>query len=148
MKLTSSISALVAVVGLALASAPVTLQAQTTATTTATGTTTPVKKSSPKTTEYQGTLTAIDPTANTITVTTSASKMLVMAITPKTKYKSSAPALANFAVGDAVSGSYTKDATGAMTAYSLHKKTAKAKKAATAAAAPATPAAAPAPAAQ
>jgi len=77
--------------------------------------------------------------------------VLTLSIAPTTKFlKDKKPAtLADFAVGDKVTGSYTTDATGKTTAYSLHKKTVTvkaAKTAATSAATSATPAAAPAPA--
>jgi hypothetical protein len=130
MKLTLSPSALVAILGFALASVPVTVQAQapdTTATAPApvpaATTSTKAKKSKP--TEYMGNVTAIDTTANTVTVATTA-QVLALAITPKTiiqKDKKKAT-LADFSIGDSVTGSYVKDATaGALTAHSLRKKT-------------------------
>jgi hypothetical protein len=146
MKLNLHSPALVAILGLALTSLPITLHAQTPATAPApaadTPSTTSTKKSKP--TEYQGTLTAIDTTANTVSVTSTA-KVLTLAITPKTtiqKNKKTAK-LADFAVGDSVTGSYTTDASGTLTAHSLRKKTKTATGAATSAT-PATPAATPA----
>ena len=90
--------------------------------------------------DYKGSITAIDATSVTVAGT---KKTLTLAITPTTKFaivkkKVKTPAtLADFAVGDAVTGSYTADATGALTAYSIHKKAPAA--AAAPAAAPAAP---------
>jgi hypothetical protein len=140
MKITFLTPALVAILGLALAGVPVTAQAQTS---TNAAPATPAKvKTATKPTKYEGSITAIDATSVTIANT---SKTITLAISPKTTFKKDkvVATLADFAVGDKVSGSYTKDATGAMTAYSLHKKTPKApatKPAAPAAAAPAAPA--------
>lgn len=148
MKITILTPALVAYLGLALAGAPITAQAQTsTNTTTATSpATTPApKKTKSASTQYKGSITAIDATSVTVANT---KKTLTLAITAKTKFKKGkeVATLADFAVGDAVTGSYSTDATGTMTANSLHKKTPKA--AATPAAAPATTAAPAAPATQ
>ncbi len=109
-------TALVAILGLAFIGAPV--QAQTTATP-------PATSESSKTTKtpYKGTITAINATSVTVQA---ASGPLTLAIAPDTKilkYKKPAT-VADFAVGDAVTGSYVKDASGALTAHSLHKKTA------------------------
>ena len=127
MKNTLITSALVAILGLAFLGAPITAQAQTTNTpsTTAPSTSTPTKSTKAAKTPYKGNITAID--ASSVTVASS-EKTLTLAITPTTKFQvNKAPAtLADFAVGDAVTGSYTKDATGAMSAASLHKKKAKA----------------------
>jgi hypothetical protein len=94
---------------------------------------------------YKGSITAIDAASVTVANT---KKTLVLAITPNTKFKkdNDTATLADFAVGDKVSGSYSTDATGAMTANSLYTKTPKPAAATTApaatpAAAPATPAA-------
>jgi hypothetical protein len=151
MKLTLSTSALAAILGLVLASVPVTLQAQTPAPAPAPAATpAPAKAKTAKPTSYSGNLTAIDATGNTITVASTA-KVLTMTITPKTTIlkDKKAATLADFAIGDKVTGSYTKDATGVMTAHSLHKTTTAVKtpKAPKTPAAAATPAAAPAPAA-
>jgi hypothetical protein len=128
MKTTVPLSALAAILGFALTGSPVALQAQTDSSTDSTTpsttdtTTAPAKtKSKAKSTPYEGTLTAIDPGGDSITVTT-AKKTLVMAVTAKTKYKKDAPALTDFAVGDKVTGSYTADESGSLTAYSIHKK--------------------------
>lgn len=108
--------ALAAVLGLALAGAPVTTQAQTPA---------PAASDKPAATDkpipYKGTLTAVDATSITVK---GAGDPMTMAITPATKIlKDKKPAaITDFAVNDAVTGSYTKDATtGALTAHSLHK---------------------------
>ena len=159
MKITLPISALAAILGLALAGAPVTLQAQTTnapaATTPAAAAPAPATKPAKVTkTPYKGTLTAVDTTGNTITISTSMkdpTKTLTLSIAPTTKIsKDKAPAtLADFTVGEKVTGSYTKDATsGTMTAASLRFNTPKVKTpAAPVTTAPATPAAPAAPAA-
>jgi len=147
MKITLLTPALVAILGLALAGAPVTAQAQT-STNTAAAPATPTKSTKPVKTRYTGSITAIDATSVTVE---SSKKTLTLAIAPTTSYMKDGKAatLADFAVGDKVSGSYTKDATGAMTAASLHKKAKAAKTAAPAAAAtPAAPAAPATPAAQ
>ena len=157
MKINLRTSALAAILGLALAGVPVTVKAQT-PTTPATPTTeaapatpAPAKVKKPKPTPYSGTLTAIDTTGNTITVASTA-KLLTLTIAPTTKIKKDkvVATLADFAIGDKVTGSYIKDATtGALTAYSLHKGAKAAKKASkpAAAAASAAPPATPAPAA-
>jgi hypothetical protein len=138
MKITFLTPALVAILGLALASVPVTAQAQTS---TNAAPSAPAKVKSTKPTEYRGSITAID--ASSVTVASS-KKTLTLAIAATTTFlkDGKTATLADFAVCDKVSGSYTKDATGAMTAYSLHKKTPKAAAtkpaAAPAAAAPAT----------
>jgi hypothetical protein len=143
MKNTFLTSALVAIVGLALIGAPVTAKAQTNApasTTPADTTSTKAKKKTGKI-QYEGSITAID--ASSLTVT-SMKKTLTLAIAPTTKFaikgkKDKTPSTAaDFAVGDKVTGSYTVDATGALTAASVHKK---ATTAAAATPAPATPAA-------
>jgi hypothetical protein len=141
MKISLLTPALVAILGLALAGAPVTAQAQTStnsAPATAAAASTPAKVTKTVKTPYKGSITAIDASSVTVTGTKAT---LVLAIAPTTKYLKDGKkaTLADFAVGDKVTGSYTKDATGAMTAYSLHKKTPKA--AAPAPATPATPAA-------
>ena len=135
MKIKFLTPALVAILGLALAGVPVTVQAQTS--TNAAPAAAPAdtsvapkvkekKKKSDKT-EYSGSITAID--ASSITVA-STKKTLTLALAPTTKFKKDkAPATAaDFAVGDKVTGSYTTDATGAMTAASVHKKTTDEKK--------------------
>jgi hypothetical protein len=135
MKIPLLTPALVAILGLALAGAPVITQADT-STNSAPDTSAPAPVKAKKT-PFKGSITAID--AASVTVV-SKEKTLTLAITPKTTFKKDkAPAtLADFAVGDKVTGSYSTDASGAMTANSLHKKTVPP---AATAAAPATPAA-------
>ena len=102
----------------------------------------PAASKSTKKIPYKGTISAIDTPATTVTIKSTKGDM-VMAVTPATKFKGG-KALSDFAVGDAVTGSYTKDDTGSLTAASLHKK--KVKAAASTTAAPASTTATPAPA--
>jgi hypothetical protein len=147
MKITLPIAAFAAV--LALTSTTVSAQ-----TTTATGTTTPASTTKTKaaTTKYGGTLTAIDPSGASITITDKTKSPRTILLTPSTQYKKDKkPAtLADFKVGDKVGGSYTTDATGKMTATTLNTNTAKtaAAKAKTTATGTTTPAAPATPAAQ
>ena len=136
--------ALVAIVGLAFVGAPVTAQAQTTTAPTTAPTPAPAanaaapsdapkvkeKKKSDKT-SYSGSITAISATSLTVATTKDS---LTLAIGADTKFmtigadKKKTPATAaDFAVGDKVTGSYTKAADGTMTAASVHKKVAAAK---------------------
>ncbi len=124
MKINLLTSALVAIVGLALVSVPVTVQAQTSDNTTAT--TAPKKKKKSDFTEYKdATITAIS--ANSLSVTTSKGS-LTLAIAADTTFatmegkKKTPAAVTDFAVGDKVSGSYKLNADGTMTAHSVHKK--------------------------
>lgn len=150
MKITLLTPALAAILGLALAGVPANIQAAqpSSPAPVATGAPTAAK---PKKIEYKGTLTAVDAATNTITLSTSKndpSKTLALTLSPKTSIqKDKKPAtIADFAVGDKVTGSYIKDsATGAMTASSLHKTTTKTATAKTTAK-PATSAPAPSPA--
>ena len=123
MKITLLTPALAAILGLALAGAPVTAQAQTSTNSTAAPAAAPTPAPAKKIT-YRGSITAIDAASVTVAST---KKTLTLAIASTTTFlKDGEPAtLADFAVGDKVTGSYTKDATGAMTAASLHKKTPK-----------------------
>jgi Cu/Ag efflux protein CusF len=114
MKLNFLILALVAAFGLSLA-----CPAHAATTNTAPVMTAPAVKKTP----YKGTLTAVDTATSTITVK-GAKDTLMMTVTPTTKFKGGA-SLADFKVGDNVTGSYVKDETGKMTASSLHKKVAK-----------------------
>lgn len=84
--------------------------------------------------EYQGSITAISADGESVTVKTKDASM-TLGIDAATKIlKDKKPAkLTDFAVGDKVTGSYTKEAAGKTVAASLHKKTE--------AAAPRTPAA-------
>jgi hypothetical protein len=127
MKISLLTPALVAILGLALAGAPVTAQAQTStnsAPLTAAAASTPAKVTKTAKIPYKGSITAIDATSVTVA---SKDKTLTMALAPTTTFQKDGKkaTLADFAVGDKVTGSYTKDATGAMTAHSLHKKTPK-----------------------
>jgi len=138
MKISLLTPALVAILGLALAGAPVTAQAQTStnsAPATAAAASTPAKVTKTAKVPYKGSITAIDATSVTVA---SKDKTLTLAITPKTTFKKDklAATLADFAVGDKITGSYSTDATGALTANSIHKKTVAA---AATTAAPATP---------
>ena len=128
MKLTLTTPALAAILGFALVGAPLTVHAQAPATTpVATTAPTPApaaKSTKPKKVAYDATLTAIDPTASTITVTTKKStKTITIASTTKIKKDSKPATLADFAVGAKVTGSYTADASGKLTASSLYTKT-------------------------
>jgi hypothetical protein len=132
MKIPLLSTALAAVLGLALCGTAVNAQTNTMAapaTTMAPAMSTKVAK-----TPYKGTITAIDTAGSTVTVQ-GAKDTMTLKITATTKFKGGA-SLADFAVGDKVTGSYTKGDDGTLTANSLHKK-----KATAAAAAPAAPAA-------
>ncbi|MCE0522696.1 MAG: DUF5666 domain-containing protein [Methylacidiphilales bacterium] len=137
MKIPLFTPALVAILGFALAGAPITSQAQTSTNAAPASAPAPAAKHG-KLHQYEGSITAIDDTSVTVTST---KKTLTLAISPSTTFKKDKkPAtLADFALGDKVTGSYSKDATGAMTAHSLNKKTPKIK-AVPAAAVPTTPA--------
>jgi Domain of unknown function (DUF5666) len=134
------IPALAAIAGLALSCTAVSAQTTNTmtapaATTQDTAPATVTSSSKAKKITYTGSVTAVD--ATSITVQGAASKPpMTLMITAATKFGKGATALTDIAVGDHVSGSYTKDDSGVMTAASVHKKV---KKAATTA--PATPAA-------
>jgi hypothetical protein len=144
MKITLPISALAAVLGLALAGASLPLNAQTTPATpapTAPAPATAVKTAKAKATKYSGTLTAIDAASFTISDKTLAARTFAITAATKIKKDGKAATVADFKVGDKVGGSYTTDATGALTATSLNEGGKKAKKAAATTAAPATPAA-------
>jgi hypothetical protein len=127
MKITFLTPALVAVLGLALASIPVTVHAQTAtnATAPAAPSTAPKKekKKSDKT-QYEGTLSALDATSATVTTKKGDVKLV---IDEKTEFKvnKKAAKATDFAVGDKVTGSYVTGADGTLTAHSIHKKTAK-----------------------
>jgi hypothetical protein len=117
-------SALVAVVGLALC-APVALQAQTNSVNpiaTSPVVNPPTQSTKVKKTSYKGTVKSID--ASSIVVTNSKGD-LTLAIAPTTKVlvNKKAAAVTDITVGETVTGSYTKDDTGAMTAASIHGKT-------------------------
>jgi len=124
MKITFLTPALVAILGLAFASAPITAQAQSSTNSSSSTAPAPAKDKKTKPTPYTGTITAIDASSVTVAGT---KKTLTLAITSATTYKKDkeAATLSDFAVGDAVTGSYTTDDSGALTAHSIHKKTAK-----------------------
>ena len=140
-------SALVAVAGLALC-APLVVNAQTAAATPAPAAAPSTKAAKP--TSYKGTVKSIDASSRVVTTSTGDLTLAIDATT-KVKNDDKKAAITDITVGEKVTGSYTKDDTGAMTAYSVHghtgaaKKAKKSKKAAAAAAAatnaaPATPA--------
>lgn len=156
MKLNLITPAFAAILGLALAGAPASVQAQTTpatapvttaapAATPAPAATKPTKPAKAASKEFGGKVTAIDPTTETVTVQ-SKKKNLTLAISSTTKIKKNkkAATLADFTIGEKVSGHYTTDAAGKMTATSLVNVPAKPAKTATAAAKPAPATAAPA----
>jgi len=118
MKITLLTPALVAILGLALVGSTVTAQAQTS--TNSAVATAPAKA---KLTKYEGTLTAVNASSVTVTTTKAA---LTLAIAPTTEIQKDkkTATLADFAVGDKVTGSYSTDSTGALTAHSLRKKSA------------------------
>ena len=120
MKITLPITALAAI--LALAGLPV--HAQTTATAPAAAPAPATAKApSAKKIQYTGTLSAIDTAGSTITLTDKTATPKTLTIAPTTKFHKDGKAatLADFVVGDKVTGSFTTDATGKMTAASLNK---------------------------
>jgi hypothetical protein len=120
MKLNLIKSAFAAVAGLALC-APVALHAQTNTTAAPLATASSTKASKVTKIEYKGTVKSIDTAANTITVTCKKGDMTFMVI-PTTKITNSKkPAtLADIMMGEKVTGSYTKDAAGTMTACKIN----------------------------
>jgi hypothetical protein len=123
--LTTALVAILALTGIpSFAQTPATNPAPAATTTPAAAPTpsTPAKtsKKSAKT-PYSGKITALSSTS----VTVSGAKELTLAITGATKYEKDKKkaTFADFAVGDSITGSYTTDATGALTASSIHKKT-------------------------
>ena len=116
MKLTLLCSALAAI--LALSCAPV--QADDMSTNSTSSTTTTSSTTSMAKTPYRGTITAVDTGANSVTIKGAKGDMTLM-VNSDTKFKGGS-ALSDFKVGDMVTGSYMKDASGNMTAHSLHKK--------------------------
>jgi hypothetical protein len=123
MKLTLLTPALVAILGLALAGAPISAQAQTPA---PAAPTTPAAPAKPKKTSYEGSLTAIDTAGSSVTIESTTKKAgvktLVLLVDASTKIKrdNKTATLADFKVGEKVTGSYTADAAGKLTAASLH----------------------------
>jgi hypothetical protein len=134
MKINLLTPALVAVLGFALASVPVTVHAQTNSTVApeasapdaAAPSTAPKVKEKKKSDKmaYEGTLSAID--ATSATVTTKKGELKLM-IDEKTEFKvdKKKATAADFAAGDKVTGSYMTGADGTMMAHSIHKKAAK-----------------------
>jgi hypothetical protein len=127
MKNTFITSALVAVLGFALASAPVTSKAQTTPTqttaATSTGSTTPSKPAKKKSeyTAFSGTLKSLDATSAVVTTKKGDVTLAVDASTGFHVNKKKAAAT-DFAAGDAVTGSYATNADGSFTAHNINKK--------------------------
>ena len=128
MKLILSTSALAAVLGCALACAPVTASAQTN--TSVSPSPAPAMDSGMKEkkkadyTEYKGTVTAMD--ATSLTVKNSKGEMKLMTDS-STMYQVNhkKAAMTDFAVGDKVTGSYMTGDDGNMMAHSVHKKASK-----------------------
>jgi hypothetical protein len=128
MKITFLTTALVAILGLALSGIPSNAQTDTNTTTTPAAPTTPAAapskpaktaKKSAKT-SYAGKITALSATSVSVT----GKKELTLAITATTKFRidKKKAAATSFAVGDSITGSYTTDSTGALTAASIDKK--------------------------
>ena len=139
MKITTlSTTVLAAILGFAFAGAPLAVNAQTTTPTTSTTPATPdttkpekKKKDANGKIPFKGSVTAIDTKANTLTVDTSkkkdGSKTLALTLSPATVYKTggkngTSAAETDVKVGADVTGSYTKDASGTMTAASVYIK--------------------------
>ncbi len=123
-------SALVAVLGFVLAGAPVSVHAQSTnaaPATASTDTSTPPaatpkkKKGKSQFTAYTGTLKALSDTSATVT-TSKGDITLAIDATTKFQVAKKAAKASDFAVGDAVTGSYATGADGSLTAHSIHKK--------------------------
>ena len=139
MKLTLLTPALAAILGLALASAPLPTHAQTTTNTASTAASSTVSTKSKK---ASGTLTVIDTAGNTISVEnkTDGTRTFAIASTIKITKDGKAATLADFAVGDKVYVAYTKDVSGMLTATRLSKKTPKPTPAAASTTSPSAPA--------
>ena len=123
MKINILSSALAAILGLALIGTT-TVKAQATATAPTTPAAASATKSKGDFTPYKGKVSAVD--ASSVTVTTSSGDLkLAVDDTTKIQVAKKKAAITDFAVGDAVTGSYTKNADGTLTAHSLRKKAAK-----------------------
>jgi hypothetical protein len=126
MKMTPLTSAFVAALGIALASAPVTVSAQTStaapaATTAPAATPAPSSKEKHDYVKYEGTIMAMD--ATSVTIQTSSGTMTLMVNeSTKIQVNHKKAAMTDFKVGDKVTGSYEKMADGTMMAHSLRKK--------------------------
>jgi hypothetical protein len=116
MKLPLLCTALVAVLGLALSGTAASAQTNTMAA----PATSPAPSTKMTKTPYKGSITAIDASGGSITIQ-AASGPMTLKIDATTKYKGG-KSLADFAVGDVVTGSYTKGDDGTLTAASVHKK--------------------------
>jgi hypothetical protein len=127
MKLTLPSQALAAILGLALAGAPLTTHAQTTSTTTSTTsmTSTTSTPTAPKPKMTRGLVTAVDAAGSTISVEnkTDGTRTFSIASTIKITKDKKPATLADFAVGDKVYITYTTDASGTLTATKLSGKT-------------------------
>ncbi len=132
MKNTFVTSALVAVLGLALAGAPVTVKAQAASTTAApatapttstTGTSTAAKAPKKKSqyTPFTGTLKSLDASSAVVTTKKGDVTLTVDATTGFHVNKKKAAAT-DFAAGDTVTGSYATNADGTFTAHNINKK--------------------------
>jgi hypothetical protein len=137
MKLNLICSALVATVGLALASAPLTTSAQMTnsapmsSSGTMTGTSTPMMSAAPSKKEkkgdytpYMGTISAMDGSSVTVTTKKGDMKLMVDSST-MVQIDHKKAELSSFATGDKVTGSYMTGSDGTMMAHSLRKKSSK-----------------------
>ena len=127
MKNTFAVTALAAVLGLALAGVPVTLKAQSTnaapapATAPATSTTAKASKKT-KYTQYSGTLKTLD-AASAVVTTKSGDITLAIDATTTFHVNKKKAAATDFAVGDSVTGSYATGADGTtLTAHTINKK--------------------------
>jgi hypothetical protein len=118
MKFHLIVPAFAAVLGLSFACAPAHAQTEAPASSTS-----PDDSAAAAPTKFKGTITAIDTTANTVTVKSKGGD-LTMGVTGK-----AAKAITKLAVGDKVSGAYTTDASGKLTASVLKKAKPKAPKA-------------------
>lgn len=115
---------LLALLALSLSSTPLTLFAQTAAVPADIPVAAPVSDKKGGPVEYEGNITSINLATNTVTVA-STTKLMVLSITSSTKLRKNKVKvkLTDFGLGDMVSGSYSKDSSGKLTAYSLRKNT-------------------------
>jgi hypothetical protein len=89
------------------------------ASTQCTNTTAPTSvNESSKHTPYQGTIMAIDMSANTITIQTDQGTM-TMTVNESTKFRGGSSSLSDFKVGDKISGMFMMDDSGKMMAVSI-----------------------------
>lgn len=107
-------------VGLALC-APLALNAQTNTMTTSSSTMSTTTSTKMKKTEYHGMVKSVDTAANTITVSNKKGDMtLTVAPTTKITQDKKPATLADITMGEKVTGSYMKDASGTMTACKIN----------------------------